>query len=75
MLDYECIKNHERLIAVDLSRQKGLEFDPKEIRKIEFVGQSDGVNADDTQFMFNAFIKNQRSEIKIFTRKCNSLEL
>ena len=30
-LDYECIKNHYRLIAVDLSRQKELDADPKAI--------------------------------------------
>ena len=39
MLDYDCIKNHYRLIAVDLSRQKELDADPKAIQKIQFVGQ------------------------------------
>ena len=33
------IKNHYRLIAVDLSRQKELDADPKTIQQIEFVGQ------------------------------------
>ena len=32
-------KNHYRLIAVDLSRQKELDADPKAIQQIEFVGQ------------------------------------
>ena len=40
MLDYDYIKNHYRLIAVDLSRQKELDADPKAIQQIEFVGQS-----------------------------------
>ena len=31
LLDYEYIKNHYRLIAVDLSRQKELDADPKAI--------------------------------------------
>ena len=31
-------KNHYRLIAVDLSRQKELDADPKAIQQIEFVG-------------------------------------
>ena len=55
MLDYEYIKNHYRLIAVDLSRQKELDVDPKAIHQKELVGQSkniDGKNADDTQSMF-----------------------
>ena len=39
MLDYDCIKNHYRLIAVDLSRQKELDADSKAIQQIQFVGQ------------------------------------
>ena len=38
-LDYEYIKNHYRLIAVDLSGQKELNADPKAIEQIEFVQQ------------------------------------
>ena len=38
LLDYECIKNHYRLIAVDLRRHKELDGDPKSIQQIEFVG-------------------------------------
>ena len=55
LLDYGYIKNHYRLIAVDLSRQIELDADPKEILQIEFAGQSknvDGINADGTQSMF-----------------------
>lgn len=37
--DYGCIKNHYRLIVVDLSRQKGLDADSKANQLIEFVGQ------------------------------------
>ena len=32
LLDYEYIKNHYRLIAIDLSRQKELDADPKAIK-------------------------------------------
>ena len=35
-LDYDYIKNHYRLIAANLSRQKYLDADPKAIRQIEF---------------------------------------
>ena len=31
LLDYDYIKNHYRLIAVDLSRQKKLDGDPKKL--------------------------------------------
>ena len=37
LLDYEYIKNHYRLIAIDLSRQKNP--DPKAMQQIEFVKQ------------------------------------
>ena len=55
LLDYDYIKNHYRLVAVDLSRQKELGSNPKAIQKIEYVGQSknvDGINADGIQSMF-----------------------
>ena len=38
LLDYQYIKNHYRLIPVDLSRQKEFDADPKVIQQIEFVG-------------------------------------
>ena len=55
MLDCKYIKIQYKLIAVDLSRQKELDADPKAIQQIEFVGQltnTDGENADGTQSMF-----------------------
>ena len=78
LLDYEYTKNHYRLIAVDLRRQKELDADPKAIQQIEFVGQlknEEGVNADWIQSMFVSTVleKNQRNKIKIFSRKCNSI--
>ena len=39
LLGYDYIKNYCRLIAVDLSRQKELDNDPKAIKQIEFVRQ------------------------------------
>ena len=39
LLDYDYIKSHYSLTAVDLSRQKELDADPKVIQQIEFVGQ------------------------------------
>ena len=42
--DFDLIKNHYRLIAVDLSREKELEADLKAIQHIEFVGQFKKLN-------------------------------
>ena len=54
-MDYEYIKNHYRLIAVDLRRQKELNDDPNAIQQIEFVGQlnnpSDAIVADKSMFV------------------------
>ena len=38
LVDCDYIKNQYRLIAVDLSRQKELDADPKAIWQIEFFG-------------------------------------
>ena len=37
LLDYGYIKNHYRLIPVDLSRQRELDADPKAIKQIKLV--------------------------------------
>ena len=47
LLDYDYIKNHYRLIAGDLSRQKELDADSKAIQEIEFVGQLRKLDAND----------------------------
>ena len=39
LLDYDYIKNHYRLMAVKLSRQKELNADPKAIQQKELVEQ------------------------------------
>ena len=39
-------KKHYRLIAVDLSRQKQLDADPKSIQQTEFVGQLKKLDGD-----------------------------
>ena len=38
LLDYQYFKDHYQLIAVDLSRQKELDADPRAIQQIEFYG-------------------------------------
>ena len=39
MLDYQYFKDHYQLIAVDLSKQKELDADPKANQQIEFHGK------------------------------------
>ena len=39
LLDYDNINNHYRLLAVDLSRQKELDADPKALQQTEYVRQ------------------------------------
>ena len=61
LLDYYYyMRNHYRLIAVDLSTQKELDDDPKSIQQIEFVGQLKKLNADDnvkSMFIFTILEK------------------
>ena len=38
MLDYQYFKDHYQLIAIDLSKQKVLDTDPRAIQGIEFYG-------------------------------------
>ena len=48
MLDYENIKNHSRLLAVDLSKKNELvDADTKAIQHLEFVRQLKKLDAND----------------------------
>ena len=38
LLDYQYFKDHYQLTAVDLSKQKELDADPRAIQQIEFYG-------------------------------------
>ena len=68
LLDYDYIKNHYRLIAVDLSRQKELDADPKAIQQIEFVGQlknpDDAVVANESMFVLTILEKIKETRLK-----------
>ena len=43
-MDYAYFKDYYRLIALDLSKQKALDTDPRAIQKIVFQGAFEGAN-------------------------------
>ena len=38
MLDYNYFKEHHKIIAIDISKQQKLDFDPKAIQQFNFMG-------------------------------------
>ena len=38
LLDYNYFKEHYKMIAIDLSKQQELDYDPKAIQRINFTG-------------------------------------
>ena len=68
LLIYDYIKNHYRLIAVDLSRQKELDADPKSIQQIELVGQlknsDDAVVASESTFVLTILEKIKETRLQ-----------
>ena len=68
-MDYAYIKNYYRLIAIEFSRQKELDADPKEIQQIELVGQLRKLNADnnndESTFILTVLEKIKVTRLKI----------
>ena len=46
LLDFNCVKNNSRITAVDLSKQKVLDADPRAIQQITFIGTNVHDNTD-----------------------------
>ena len=53
LLDYAYFKDNYRLIAVDLSKQKALDADPRAIQQIVFQGVENIKTRDCTLFLNN----------------------
>ena len=58
LLDYAYFKDNYRLIAVDLSKQKALDADPRAIQQIVFQGVVGG--AADTKIRLYTILENQK---------------
>ena len=46
LLDFNCVKNNSRITAVDLSKQKVIDADPRAIQQITFIGTNVHDNTD-----------------------------
>ena len=62
------MKNHYRLIAVDLSRQKELDADPGAIQQIDFGGQlknpDNEIVANESMFVLTILLKIKETKLK-----------
>ena len=67
MLDYEYIRNHYKIIAADLSRQKELDADSKAVQQIEFVGkllrENNQVIANEYMFLLTTLEKTKETKL------------
>ena len=67
-LDYDYIENCYRLIAIDLSRQKELDANPKEIQPKELVKQlrnlEDAVVPNESMFVWTILEKIKETRLK-----------
>ena len=50
LLNYQCIKDYYKMIAVDLSKQQALDADPRAIQQINFTANLD--RAENTRVSF-----------------------
>ena len=68
LLDYDYIKSHYRLIAVDLCGQKELDDDPRSSQQIELVGQlknpDDIVVGNESMFVLTILEKIKETRLK-----------
>ena len=72
LLDYAFFKDNYRLIAVDLSKQKGLDGDPRAIQQIVFRGVVGGDNNTKNRAVHYSWII-ERSNARIFQRNRKSV--
>ena len=65
-MDYSYFKDHYRLIAVDLSKQKALDADPRAIHQIVFKGVVGG--DDNTKISLYTILEQSKETILEFAK-------
>ena len=70
MLDYTYFKDNYRLIAVDLSKQKALDPDPRAIQQIVFQGVVGGADKKNKTVYYSWKIK--RNSLRVLQRNTKS---
>ena len=66
LLDYAYFKDNYRLIAVDLSKQKALDADPRAIQQIVFQGVVGGAN--NTKIRLNTVLEKSKETMLEFSK-------
>ena len=64
LLDYAYVKDNYRLIAVDLSKQKALDADPRAIQQIVFQGTVGG--ADNSKIRLYTILEKSKETVLEF---------
>ena len=59
LLDYNYFKENYKMIAIDLSKQEELDFDPKATQQISFTGNLDRAKGSTMFFITEEVIKKQ----------------
>ena len=65
-MDYVCFKDNYRLIAIDLSKQKALDADPRAIQQIVFQGIVGG--EDNTKIRLYTILEKSKETILEFAK-------
>ena len=64
LLDYACLKDNYKLIAVNLSKQKALDADSRAIQQIVF--QRVGGGADNTKRLYTVLKKSKETVLEFY---------
>ena len=70
LLDYAYFEDNYKLIAVDLSKQKALDADPRAIQQIVFQGVAGG--DDNTRIRLYTILKQSKETVRILQRNSKS---
>ena len=73
LLDYVYFKDNYRLIAVDLSKQKALDADPRAIQQILFQENVKGDDNTKTTIHYTLFLNNRKNNARVFQRNSKVL--